>query len=168
MKKAFTLIELVISIVILSILMIFLYKSYSDLNLVNAIYTKEITKISKTEHIKETLYKDILLATYTTISITSESKNYDYLYMQTKNSIHQLINPYVSYIIHNKTLYRLESAIKIDSYPIQNDIPFIVDKIGEVEKFRIYPSQNQIDQLFLVQLKLKDQLNMVFKIKALN
>ena len=47
-RNAFTLIELLISITILSIIMLFLYKSYADLNKTNKVYEKEVAKL---EHI---------------------------------------------------------------------------------------------------------------------
>ena len=57
MRKAFTLIELMISIVILTILMLFLYKSYAALNKSNTLLSQEVQKISKIELLKEVIYK---------------------------------------------------------------------------------------------------------------
>ena len=47
MRKAFTLIELMISVSILSIMMIFLYKSYASVNMSNKFYEKEVELIKQ-------------------------------------------------------------------------------------------------------------------------
>ena len=57
-REAFTLIEMMISIVILSIIMTFLYQSYSAINLSNSIYAKKANNI-KSDQIKQNiLYMD--------------------------------------------------------------------------------------------------------------
>ena len=167
MKKAFTLIELVISIIILSILMLFLYKSYSQLNLFNNVYRDEVKKVKKEERIKRTLYLDLTEAKLETLLILKEDKNYDFLNFSTNHSLHRRIKPYISYIVKESVLYRLESLTKIASPDIGRSIAFDIDKIGEVEKFKLYRSRVQ-KETSLFEIKFKERPTIFMKVKILN
>ena len=52
-RRAFTLLELMIAISILSLMMIFLYKSYATLNISNQNLQKETVTLDKTQKIKK-------------------------------------------------------------------------------------------------------------------
>lgn len=56
MRRAFSLIELLVSIVILSLMMLFLYKSYANLNRSNIFYSDEVAKITKLQKIKRSFF----------------------------------------------------------------------------------------------------------------
>jgi prepilin-type N-terminal cleavage/methylation domain-containing protein len=58
MRKAFTLIEMLISISILSIMMVFLYQSYAALNGSNNLLHKELNKIKDKELKKKVIFLD--------------------------------------------------------------------------------------------------------------
>ena len=75
MRKAFTLIELVISISILSIIMIFLYKSYASLNTSNRFYKKEVSQIKSQQLKKRVLFLDFTLAVDKSVKILNQDKN---------------------------------------------------------------------------------------------
>jgi len=172
MRKAFTLIELMISIVILSMMMLFLYKSYAGLNKSNKTFVNEVEKISKTELVKKVIYLDYSLAiksdSNTTVQIINQDKKHDVVFLQTSNSIHERINPYVAYILKEKKLYRLESLKEFVEYPLGADSEFVADELGDVESFRIYPSKESAKGLYLVHIVFKDKSEMLLKIKALN
>ena len=107
MRKAFTLIELLISIVILTILMLFLYKSYAALNRSNVIISKEIKKLQTIQLIKQTLYMDFTLALKQLppkdiVVILNQDKKNDVVYFQSSHSLHKRINPYIAYIMQDK------------------------------------------------------------------
>jgi prepilin-type N-terminal cleavage/methylation domain-containing protein len=167
MRRAFTLIELLVSIAILSILMLFLYKSYAELNRVNAVYTKEVESLQQFERIKKTLYLDLSFAKKRTIVIDNGDKDFDLLFFQVNHSLHQRINPYISYIVHDKVLYRLESLQKISKYPIDGDIAFVIDKLGSVEKFKIFPMRGDNTQ-YLFDVKFTNRVRIILKVKVLN
>lgn len=166
-RGAFTLIELMVSIVILSILMLFLYKSYADLNKTNKVYEAEVKKLKKASLLRETLYLDILLASKESMVITHESPEFDFVSFSTVHSLHRLIKPYVAYIIKEGMLYRLESNKKIDSAQISREQQFIVDKIGKVVKFKLFRATKAIP-LFLLDAEFQGLAPFLVKIKALN
>jgi prepilin-type N-terminal cleavage/methylation domain-containing protein len=168
MRKAFTLIELVIAIIILSILMLFLYQSYANLNRVNQGYSKVVEKIKKEGVLKSTLYRDLVLASKNSVIIEHIDKEYDFVSFMTKNSIHRRINPYVAYIVKGKILYRLESLQQIKSVEIDRDRAFDIDKIGVLKKFKLFGTRDNKREFFLLELILEGHEKILFKVKVLN
>ena len=168
MKRAFTLIELLISISILSILMLFLYKSYADINRSNKTYAIAVKKLSRNELIKKTLYLDLLLASKKRMIIQHIDKEFDLISFQTTNSLHRRINPYVCYIIREKELYRLESLRQITSSDINQDIAFDVDKITGVKKFKLFGTRDNKKEFYLLDMISKSGEEILLKIKVLN
>jgi len=170
MRKAFTLIELMISIVILSIMMLFLYKSYAELNKSNKILQDEVQEITKIELLKKVIYLDYTQTlksdSNTTIEIINQDKKEDVVFFQTRNSIHNRINPYVAYFIKEKKLYRLESLKRFREYPLGADSEFIADELGSVESFRVYSSKEKSKNLYLVHIMFKDKNEILLKVKV--
>ena len=165
MKKAFTLIELLISIVILSILMLFLYKSYANLNKSNQSISREIQKVQRIQEIKKTLYMDFNLAFKGSIEILHQDKSTDILFMQTRYSLHKRVNPYVAYIFKDKKLYRLESLRVYKEYPLSSKADFVSDYVAEVKSFRVYKSKKSS---YLIDLRVSNKEELLLKVKPLN
>ena len=168
MRKAFTLIELMVSITILSILMLFLYKSYADLNRTNKTYTLALQKLQKRGSVKKTLYLDLLMAKKSSILIEKSDKTFDFVSFMTKNSLHRRINPYVTYIVKEKVLYRLESRRQIKTIDINRDIAFDIDTIGDVEKFKLFSTKDGKKEFYLLDLEMSKKEKILLKVKILN
>jgi len=166
MRRAFTLIELMISISILSIIMIFLYKSYSSLNRSNKFYEKEVLHIKKEELVKKVLFLDFALSLEKSVTILNQEKNQDIVFLQSSNSMHHRFNPYIAYIFKDSKLYRLESLKEFVSYPIGVDAEFSAECLGEVESFRVYKSKTQ--KAYLIHVDFKKDKDVLFKVKKLN
>ncbi len=167
-KKGFTLIELIISIVILSILMLFLYKSYASLNRSNTIFSQEIKKIQKSEKIKKALYLDLTTAEASSTTIFNQSRDFDVFFLQTTHSVHDRIHPYVAYVVNDKKLYRLESLKPFKEYPFGADSEFIADFLGDVKTFRLYRAKASKSEVYLVHLIFKNEEEILLKTKVLN
>lgn len=165
MRKAFTLIEMMISISILSIMMIYLYRANASVNKSNTFYEKQVNKFNHLTLKKRVLFLDISLSLYQQISIVHIDKESDILFLQTTNSLHRRVNPFVAYIVKEKKLYRLESFKKL-TYPFVETDKFDVDYFGDIEHFRVYKQKNK--ETFLVDLKFKNADNILMKINALN
>lgn len=163
--KAFTLIELLISISILSIMMVFLYKSYATLNRSNLIYKKEVQKLEKLKLKKKTLFLDFSVAKFQSVKIQHQEKQIDIVFMQTANSVHRKYNPYVTYIIKNSKLYRLESLKEL-SYPLDVSSKFSVDKFGEVTRFRVFGSKDKAS--YIIDILFKNKEKILLKVRVLN
>ena len=72
MRKAFTLIEMMISIVIFSIMMLYLYQTYASLNRANATYKVKSTSIGEEQVKKRIFYLDFSLALTESIKILNQ------------------------------------------------------------------------------------------------
>ena len=165
MRKAFTLIEMMIAISILSIMMLFLYKSYAALNLSNKTYEQATQKLKKFELTKEVLYLDFSLAS--SVKIISRDKQSDIVFLHTLHSIHDRINPYVGYIFKNEKLYRIESLKELTTYPLNADAEFVADDFGKGSIFRVYKSK-KAKNFFVLHFLMKDKKEIILKVKALN
>ena len=166
MKKAFTLIEMLISISILSIMMIFLYKSYASLNNSNSLLKDEAHSIKKQELKKKVLFLDFSLIINNKLDILNKDTKEDVLFIQSKNSIHNRINPYITYIVKDSILYRLESLEKFYTADLSFDNEFFYDTFGEVNSFRVFTSRDK-NSSFLIDIDFKNEEDIVLKVTAL-
>jgi len=165
-RAAFTLIEMMIAITILSIMMLFLYKSYANLNISNSNLKQETSRLLNIQQIKKVIYLDFLTALYHSTTIINREKDEDFVFLQTTHSIHKRFNPYITYLVKNQKLYRLESLKKITKYELASDSEFDIDYIGEVHSFRVYKSKKR--EMFLVHIDFKNRDEILLKISPLN
>jgi len=170
MRKAFTLIELLISISILSILMLALYKAYDALNISNEIYKEKSNSIKTMELKKRTIYLDFALSFKSDakelIKYLSQETKEDVVTFQSSNSIHKRYNPYITYFVKDKKLFRMESLEKVLEYPLLPNILADIDELGEVKKFKIFEAKDKIT--YLIDARFKDERNILIKVKSLN
>lgn len=172
MRKAFTLIEMMISVVILSIIILFLYQSYAALNRSNSFYEQQ-AEIIKDELLKKrVLFLDFSLAVAKSVQVLNQERDEDVVFMQSANSLHKRFNPYIAYIIKEKKLYRLESLKPFLEYPLSADDDFVVDYIGDIDKFRVYKSiekkENSVLENYLIHVDFTEDDDILLKVKVLN
>jgi prepilin-type N-terminal cleavage/methylation domain-containing protein len=166
MRKGFTLIEMMISITILSIIMIFLYQSSASINRSNRFYKKEVQHIVNDAELKKILYLDLSLAHYNSIKILNQEKDEDVVFFQSSHSLHQNFNPYIAYIKKDGKFYRLESLKPFKEYPLGVDDDYIVDELGDIQLLRLY--KNQKDTTYLINIILQNKSQIVLKVGVLN
>jgi len=167
-KRAFTLIELIIAIMILSLMMIFLYKSYSELNISNSILKKELSSVTQVQKLKKVLYLDFLLALPQSVKIQNRDTKEDAVFFQSSNSLHKRYNPYIVYMVKEERLYRLESLKPIQDYNLPADSEFSIDDMGKVENFRVYKSSKQEQEIYLLDVGFEEFEDILLKVKVLN
>jgi len=134
MKKSFTLIELLISVVILSILFLALSNVTAYLTTGSEFINKKTSEITSKNSYLKVLYYDILNAE--DIDIT-QKKNYSVIKIRTSNSLYFIAQPYVMWYVSKKgnTLMRLESPQKFD----EQSKHFYLDKFEQnVKIFKLY------------------------------
>ncbi len=137
MKKSFTLIEIIISVMILSILFFAMSGVLKNLKITKNVLEKKLIKNNKKELMIKTLYYDLLNAKSIKI-IHSQNSNFDRVYITTSNSLYHLIYPYVLWYVSKKenTLIRVESPFKI---LLPNENLFFIDKFDKnIKIFKIY------------------------------
>lgn len=130
-RKALSLIETLITIFIFSLVMTFLYKSL-EVSKQNLQFTNEsISVISRNFKFDEIIYKDLLLKK--TEPITNNTSNNSFVYFTSDNNYHYPYSKYISYIIIDDDLYRIESNSSIALLSVNNlDLVsknFYLDKI---------------------------------------
>jgi prepilin-type N-terminal cleavage/methylation domain-containing protein len=150
-KKGFTLIEVLISISLLSLVLLALYKSAEVLRASNKNLFKHLDHASDGLKGSKTLYMDLLQAD-SNITINSEKKFHRLEISKTKNSLHGLGQAKVTWLVHkeNNTLLRIEgSQYKL---PLKMEENVEIDSIiSNVELFKLYRSKKRKTLLVLIQ-----------------
>lgn len=162
-RSAFTLLEMLIAISILSIMMIFLYKSYSTLNRSNVIFKNEVEVLENIKLKKKILFLDFSVSKLGSVKIESLDRQNDIVLMKSANSIHKRFNPYIGYVVSGDKLYRIES-LKPLVYPLDVNSEFDVDEFGEVSRFRVFKSNTS----YIIDVEFKNSQKILLKVKALN
>ena len=106
MKKAFTLVEIIISIFLFSLIMIFLYKSTSNLRLNNKNLKENHSKSKTFNKVLYQLKNDLILSSK--VKIDNEKNKIELI---TTNTLYENSNPKVIWTIlkQSKTLIRVEN-----------------------------------------------------------
>jgi prepilin-type N-terminal cleavage/methylation domain-containing protein len=140
MKKGFTLIEIIISIAILSIMIFYMYRSIGTLKMSNNLYEKHYNQDKINTMIHKTMFFDLAQS----LSASVVNGKFDRLDLQSVNSNFDIIYPYISYIVKDKTLYRVESAKKIPSKIEYEDLRYLKYEIvlKDIEKFRVFKASD--------------------------
>lgn len=170
-RHAFTLLEMMVSIAILSLMMLFLYKSYAQLNQDNELFKAKSQKSQREFLEKKTLFLDLTLATSSSIKILNQDKESDIVFMRTSHSLYGRIEPYVAYIKKEKKLFRLEALKPFETYPLASETAFIGEEFAEVKSFRLYAQKQDANTThatsYLLHL-LSKNTPLLYKIKLLN
>ncbi len=159
-KKAFSLVELIISVLLLGIIVTFLYSTVSNLERTNKIFAANEKALSEKEKIVDLLYDDI----FTANSLKITGLEYTLTSMQTNNSLFDIAQPYVTWLVSREknTLLRFESTKKFENINSQNSDYFHISKVGEnCEVFKVYQSNKK--ENILIHIKFKDQTPMIYE-----
>ncbi len=140
MKKAWTLIEVLISVTILSILFLAMSNVIGNLKISKNVIANRFEKNKKQEIFIKVLYSDILNAQSLQI-LNTQNKDYIRLLLRTKNSLYNLIEPYVLWYVskNENSLIRAESWMQIKDGSI-----YYADKFMQnVKKFKIFQKNDK-------------------------
>jgi len=138
MKKAFSLIEVLISIILFGIVYLTITNILSYLKSSNSFLKDFYYNFDKNEKILKTLYLDLLKAS--SIKIVKKNKNSSTLYITTNNSLYNLSYVYVVWYVNKGRLIRVESLNK-RLLPLDK-IGYMYD-FGEVKIFRVFRNKNR-------------------------
>ncbi len=135
MRRAFTLVELMISVILLSIIVTFLYQSVAQLQNSNQKLIKSTNKTLEREDLLKVLYNDFI--NLTSLDIIDKSDDTDVLVLQSTNSFYKMSMPYVRYMVDNDAILR-----RIESAGVQLDYEnsfFRFDTLAtEVKTLKVY------------------------------
>jgi prepilin-type N-terminal cleavage/methylation domain-containing protein len=162
MKKAFTLIEMMISTVLLGLIFTFIYKAIDELKYSNSFFANKFENMEKTTKLIKVLKDDIFLAKNITLKQTN--KNQTILTLnKTANTLHNIHIPYVVWKISGNNLLRIESTkefkLPLNEEKLQN---VYIDLVMEnIESFKMYKSKDQ--KTLLSYIKAKKGKKIVFE-----
>lgn len=145
-RPAFTLMELMVSIVLIVLIVFFLYGAIGSMKLSNKSLSRHDQQESNRTKIFELLYKD-MIQSVSLQALPTKDKKFTLVQMQTKNSLHEIAMPYVTYFVNaqSDSLIRLEAAKKI-VLPISYEDRFTIHAdmiLGDVSAFNLYVSSTE-------------------------
>ena len=109
MKKSFTLLELLISISIFSIIIVFLYKTLDQTKYSNVLFSKKQETLKQSNHLYNILLEDVTESNSTPTVTPDKNKN-SIVKINTSNTYHDAFFNNVTYLVGNtKKLLRIES-----------------------------------------------------------
>jgi len=168
LRRSFTLIELLISVGLLSLIILFLYNSLDTLKRSNSFYELHLKSDEKRHQIFDILYFDLLRSDAESISIKQgHEKDFDILTMRSKNSLYNLERPYVTYVVSRDKdrLLRLESLFNLKlpvGYDFENSVKIDM-LLEEVELFKLF--QNSKKNAIFVSMKHKELEPILFEME---
>ncbi len=118
-KKGFTLIEILVSVVLLGLISLFIASTIFQTKKNSKIFKKKIEKTQKIENLTSILYRDLLQSSELNIA---NYKNYSIVSFRSKNSVYAIDDPYILWLVLKKdnTLARFESS-KLMQLPIREE-----------------------------------------------
>lgn len=156
MKKAFTFIEVILSITIFSIVLIMMYKTLNLTKQSDNYFSKITLDTKNINRIKKIIFEDFI-EVLKIEQIYQNLNDNDIFILKTSNIFHEPSNAYVTYFVSKKNnLIRLESKNKIDIKIINYDLldnASIDILIKDVDSFKISSQHPN----YVVAIKIKDK-----------
>jgi len=162
-KKSFTLVEVLVSISILGIIFTFLFETTNTTKQQNQHYIKKANGIYSESKIFKTFINDFSQVIGAASVIYG--KKYDIVRFKTKNSVHNIIEPYVTYFVSKKNLalIRTESLEKYDLYKkedIYKEYIYSDILVQDTKSFKVFFKND----FFNVMLRTKELSPFVLKL----
>jgi len=151
--SAFTIVEVLISITLLSLVLMALYKSADLMRASNTHLFNYLKKSTNTLKGSKALYMDLMHADHN-ISINTEEKFHRLTISNTTHSLYGLGQAKVIWLVYkkNNTLLRVEGGEY--QMPLKNDDRVEIDVIAEnLELFKVYKSKKKDKILAMIQIK---------------
>lgn len=166
MKKAFTLLEVTISITLFMILVLFLYKALDQTKHTNDIFEKKKEVVKEANSINKILLEDIAEIKSPIKIVFDDDKN-SIVRFKSNNTYHNGFLNNITYLISsNSKLVRIESS---DEFKMQNSLldfyenAYIDILLEDVEFFEVKETKNEV--LFIIKQKNKErELYKAFKL----
>ena len=165
-KKAFTFIEIIVSIVLLGLIGLFVTSTIFQTKKNNKFFEKKIKDAGKVEILSTILYRDLLESTNLHIK---NYKRYSIIAFRSKNTIYAIDNPYIVWLVLKKknTLTRLESSRPIH-LPISEDEEKYIFMDTMQEKCLFFQVKLSKDKKsLLVYISIKKHKPILFEVKKI-
>ena len=165
-KKSFTLIEILISIVLLSIIVIFLYQTLDMSEKSNKFFHSKLSIKQNKTKIKKLIFYDIIYAK-TIVMIEDKNRN-TILKINTSNTYHNSFFLNTTYLLSKENnLLRIESKKVFDSKKLHDDFfeyAYIDNIASNVLQFKTIQKNKKE---YTIYIKFKDESDMMLTFKAI-
>lgn len=159
MKKSFTLLELLISITLFLIIIVFLYKTLDQTKYSNNIFTKKEDSLKQINHLHNIFLEDIAEAS--SITITTDKNKNSIVKIVTNNTYHNSIFNNITYLINSTNKFiRIESLQVFNEQDPLNAIFFDNSYIDELEgNIEYFEAKNSgVNYHFFIKQKDKERV----------
>lgn len=151
MKKSFTLLEVIISIGIFSVLMIFLYKTLDQVSFSNNIFKEREKSLYKNNKIYKIMIEDTLESSK--VEILEDKNKNSVLKLISTNTFHNPSYKNITYLIDaSNTLVRIESKLE-----------FLLDKTTSEFYKDVYIDKIQEEVIIFSIISIKKDIKIVIK-----
>lgn len=151
MKKSFTLLEVIISIGIFSVLMIFLYKTLDQVSFSNNIFKEREKSLYKNNKIYKIMIEDTLESSK--VEILEDKNKNSVLKLISTNTFHNPSYKNITYLIDaSNTLVRVESKLE-----------FLLDKTTSEFYKDVYIDKIQEEVIIFSIISIKKDIKIVIK-----
>jgi prepilin-type N-terminal cleavage/methylation domain-containing protein len=158
MKKSFTLLELLISITLFSIIVVFLYKTIDQTKHSNNLFSNKEQALKESNHLHNIFLEDI--AESSSITITNDKNKNSIIKIVTNNTYHNAFFNNITYLINSS-----KKLVRIESYQAFNELqPMTLDfeansymdvLLEDIELFEL--KNSGVNYNFLLKQKNKDR-----------
>ena len=158
-KKAFTLLEVVISITIFMIILIFMYKTLDDTKLSNSSFENHINKKDDVNHLYKIFAEDIAESKGKIDFLQDRDKN-SLVIFKSNNSFHNAFYSNITYMVSsNNYLVRIESKDKFQKEKSTLEFynnSYIDTLQKDIEKFIVVQKDDKV--IFIIKQKDKEKI----------
>jgi prepilin-type N-terminal cleavage/methylation domain-containing protein len=156
MKKSFTLIEVMISIVLFSIIILFLYQTLDITKKTNQFYSKKLEIKQDENRLKRLFFDDFINKQNNNIKILKDQRDNNILSLSTSNTYHNPFFTNITYLLSKDgKLIRIESLKPFDINKLDYgffDMAFIDIIYKDIKMIKV----KKIDNDILFYLKLNN------------
>ncbi|MBD3840505.1 MAG: prepilin-type N-terminal cleavage/methylation domain-containing protein [Campylobacterales bacterium] len=161
MKKGFTLVEILVSIALFSIIVLFLYQTLQLSQQSGEFYSSKLKEFEKINFTKQILFTDIVNRTDSNTTLTQDDQIGSIVQFKTNNTYHNPFFNYVTYMVSKKqNLLRLESKtyfkLRDAQYEFYDHL-YVDTLLNDVEKFKVVLDKDK-KIAFYIKQKNKDAI----------
>ena len=159
-RYAFTLVEVLISIILFSLIVLFLYQALDMTKKTNQFFSKKVEKKLDINRFKKMLFLD-LINKKSKIEPFKDRRSNNYITFKTTNIYHNPFYENVTYLVSKeKNLIRIESKDKFDKNKLTDnffDTAYISIILNDIEKF-YFKEQKNGKFTFYIKTTKKDEI----------
>lgn len=149
-RRGFTLMEMLVSVVLIVLITLFMYGAIASSRLTSRTLSEHATLENNRTQIYELLYRDIMEALWVKPQATKDSR-FTVVQMQTRNSLYDIAAPHVAWYVNaqSRELIRLESAQTID-FPVSYEQKVFIHAdvfAKEVQDFNLMTASNEKEEV---------------------